>query len=107
MRPHSSLAHLTPEEFTTRWQTQIAADHKVDLPSFWSRISGLDHFDVSDVAMDAGKTRVFISVPTSYRLLMKTRNNKNEDTELWEGTALLWDKGRCRIQLYSGRCAIK
>lgn len=29
-RPHSSLGDLTPEEFTTRWQAQVAAEHQVD-----------------------------------------------------------------------------
>jgi putative transposase len=29
-RPHSSLADLTPEEFTSRWQAKVAAEHQVD-----------------------------------------------------------------------------
>ena len=29
-RPHSSLRDLTPEEFTARWQAEIAAKHQDD-----------------------------------------------------------------------------
>lgn len=29
-RPHSSLGDLAPEEFTARWQAQLATNHKDD-----------------------------------------------------------------------------